>query len=91
MARPKNITLQERVVAESQKKLARIAKMHEEMKRQVELEMQRLNEMREQQEQLVENMNSGPVPSLGPSASQSVFSCSFPSFLDSLPCGSLLG
>lgn len=71
MARPKNITLQERVVAESQKKLARIAKMHEEMKRQVEVEMQRLNEMREQQEQLADNMNSGAMPSLGNAAPMS--------------------
>lgn len=79
LARPKNVTLQEQVVAEAQKKLARIEKMHEEMKKQVEIEMQRLNEMREQQEQLAQNMNAGTIPSLG-NASPMSFQSQFDQF-----------
>ena len=79
MVRPKNIALQERALAEAQKKLARIEKMHEEMIKQVELEMQRLNDMREHQEELTQGMQAGTTPSLS-SATPMSFQSQFDKF-----------
>ena len=63
--RPKNIALQERALAEAQKKLDRIEKMRAEMAKQVELEIQRLNDMLEVQEDFVSSPET--TPSLGQS------------------------
>jgi|GEM_PF-4723122 len=63
--RPKNVALQERALAEAQKKLERVEKMRAEMAKQVELEIQRLNEMREAQEDFTSS--SETTPNLGQS------------------------
>lgn len=77
MARPKNIALQEQVLAEAQKKLERIDKMRAEMAKQVELEMKRLNEMREIQEDFTQN--AGTTPSLS-GAAPATFESQFDKF-----------
>lgn len=57
-----NIALQEKALAEAQRQLERIEKMRETMAKQVELEMQRLNEMRERPQDFTQS--PGTTPSL---------------------------
>lgn len=64
--RPKNITLQERALAEAQRKLERIDKMRAEMAKQVELEQNRLEDMR----QIAEDFTSGIPASTEPNLTQ---------------------
>ena len=64
--RPKNVALQERRLAELQKQLDRIEKMRADMAKQVELEMQRLNEMREIPDNFTNNTET--LPSLNQSS-----------------------
>lgn len=64
--RPRNIALQERAVADAQKKLERIDRMRAEMAKQVELEQKRLEEMRRQADDFTMGV-SETLPSLGAS------------------------
>lgn len=65
--RPKNIALQERALAEAQRKLERIERMRAEMAKQVELEQKRLEEMR----QIADDFTTGNKPIAEPNLSQS--------------------
>lgn len=70
--RIRNIALQERTVAEAEKKLARIERMREEMARQVELEQKRLEEMRRMADDFTAaNAAALPQPPLGDSQPES--------------------
>lgn len=74
MAEPRNISRQEQILVEAQRKLDRIEKMREEMARQVELEMQRLEEMREVQEDFTQSPGTQPsLSNAAPSSFQSQF------------------
>ncbi len=67
--RPRNIALQEKAVEEAQRKLNRIEKMRDEMARQVQLEMKRLEEMRQHASDFTRaNADSLTNPSLSSSA-----------------------
>lgn len=68
--RPKNIALQERVLAEAQRKLERIEKMRAEMAKHVELEQKRLEEMRQAAADFTASQNKAPLtePNLSQSA-----------------------
>ncbi len=72
--RPKNVALQERALAEAQRKLDRAEKIRAEMIKQVELEMQRLNEMKEVQEDFTQSGGTEPsLTNVSPSTFQSQF------------------
>ena len=74
MADSRKVSIQEQILLEAQKKLERIEKMREQMARQVELEVQRLNELRDAHEEFIQS--GGEKPSLSqaaPSSFQSQF------------------
>lgn len=77
MAEPRAVTRQEQILAEAQKRLDRIEKMREQMLQQVELEMQRLDEMRTVQEDFTQG--SGTEPPLS-DASPATFQSQFDQF-----------
>lgn len=66
MAEPRAISRQEQILAEAQKRLERVEKMHEQMIKQVEVEAQRLEELREVPEDFTQS--AGTEPSLSTAA-----------------------
>ncbi len=72
--RPRNVSLQEQRLAQAQKQLERIEKMRQQMEKQVELEMQRLQEMKDVPKDFTQSSTTEPqLSNSSPTSFQSMF------------------